>query len=77
MITAGNANNLVKEIKQQMSHVFEMKDLGDLHYCLGLEVWKESGQTFLTQGKYARTLWKDSEWNSEKQQQHHCSRTSN
>eukprot|EP00253_Pinus_taeda_P026461 PITA_26461 len=56
MIITGNANNLIKEIKQQMSQVFEMKDLGDLHYCLGLEVWKDSGQTFLTQGKYARTL---------------------
>eukprot|EP00253_Pinus_taeda_P020255 PITA_20255 len=52
----GNAYNLIKEIKQQMSQVFEMKDLGDLHCCLGLEVWKDSGQTFLTQGKYARTL---------------------
>lgn len=56
MIITGNANNLIKEIKQQMSQVFEMKDLGDLHYCLGLEVWKDFGQTFLTQGKYARTL---------------------
>eukprot|EP00253_Pinus_taeda_P027769 PITA_27769 len=56
MIITWNADNLIKEIKQQMSQVFEMKDLGDLHYCLGLEVWKDSGQTFLTQGKYARTL---------------------
>eukprot|EP00253_Pinus_taeda_P012381 PITA_12381 len=56
MIITGNANNLIKEIKQQMSQVFEMKDLGNLHYCLGLEVWKDSGQTFLTQGKYARSL---------------------
>jgi len=56
MIIIGNANNLIKEIKQQMSQVFEMKDLGYLHYCLGLEVWKDSGQTFLTQGKYARSL---------------------
>eukprot|EP00253_Pinus_taeda_P029516 PITA_29516 len=55
-IIYGNADNLIKEIKQQMSQVFEMKDLGDLHYCLGLEVWKDSGQTFLTQGKYERTL---------------------
>ena len=39
-----------------MSQVFEMKDLGNLHYCLGLEVWKDFGQTFLTQGKYARSL---------------------
>eukprot|EP00253_Pinus_taeda_P036566 PITA_36566 len=56
MIITGNADSLIKEIKQQMSQEFEMKDLGDLHYCLGLEVWKDSGQTFLTQGKYARNL---------------------
>eukprot|EP00253_Pinus_taeda_P034460 PITA_34460 len=56
MIITGNADNLIKEIKQEMSQVFEMKDLGDLHYCLGLEVWKDYGKTFLTQGKYARTL---------------------
>ena len=31
MIITGNANNLIKEIKQQMSQVFEMKDLGNLH----------------------------------------------
>eukprot|EP00253_Pinus_taeda_P031592 PITA_31592 len=56
MIITGNANNLIKEIKHQMSQVFEMKDLGNLHYCLGLEVWKDFVQNFLTQGKYARSL---------------------
>lgn len=56
MIITGNANNLIKEIKPQMSQVFEMKDLGNLHYCLGLEVWEDTGQPFLTQGKYARSL---------------------
>eukprot|EP00253_Pinus_taeda_P025068 PITA_25068 len=71
MIITGNENSLIKEIKQQMSQEFEMKYLGDLHYCLGLEVWKDSGQTFLTQGKYARNLlerfrmeqcYSDSDW---------------
>lgn len=38
LIIIGNANELIKEIKDNMSHVFEMKDLGELHYCLGLEV---------------------------------------
>ncbi len=33
-----------------------MKDLGELHYCLGLEVWRDSSQTFLSQGKYAKIL---------------------
>eukprot|EP00253_Pinus_taeda_P007016 PITA_07016 len=52
----GNANNLIKEIKQQMSQVFEMKYLRNLHYFLGLEVWEGTGQTFLTQSKYAISL---------------------
>eukprot|EP00253_Pinus_taeda_P023854 PITA_23854 len=56
MIITRNANNLIKEIKQQMSQLFDMKDLENLHYCLGLELWKDSGLTFLTQGKYARSL---------------------
>jgi hypothetical protein len=29
-----------------------MKDLGLMHYLLGLEVWKKPGEIFLGQGKY-------------------------
>jgi hypothetical protein len=29
-----------------------MKDLGLMHYFLGLEVWQRQGKTFLAQGKY-------------------------
>ena len=29
-----------------------MKDLGSLHYFLGLEVWQNPGEIFLSQGKY-------------------------
>jgi hypothetical protein len=29
-----------------------MKDLGLMHYFLGLEVWKRQGEIFLAQGKY-------------------------
>eukprot|EP00253_Pinus_taeda_P026206 PITA_26206 len=39
-----------------MAQAFGMKDLGSLHYCLGLEVFRDTGQTFLTQGKYAKNL---------------------
>jgi hypothetical protein len=41
-----------------MSQVFEMKDIGELHYCLSLEVWRNVGQTFVSQGKYAREVLK-------------------
>jgi hypothetical protein len=30
-----------------------MKDLGLMHYYLGLEVWKKHGEVFLGQGMYA------------------------
>ena len=40
LVITGNACKLIVEIKNQLSREFEMKDLGELHYCLGLEVWK-------------------------------------
>ena len=30
-----------------------MKDLGLLHYFLGLEIWQWEGEMFVSQGKYA------------------------
>ena len=56
LIMTGSADNIIEEIKQQLSQKFEMKDLGEMHYCLGLEVWRDSSQTFLSQGKYAKSL---------------------
>eukprot|EP00253_Pinus_taeda_P034649 PITA_34649 len=56
MIMTRSAHNLIEEIKQQLSHKFGMKDLGEMNYCLGLEVWRDSSQTFLSQGKYANSL---------------------
>jgi hypothetical protein len=41
-----------------LSQVFEMKDLGELHYCLGLEVWRNPGQNFVCQSKYVREVLK-------------------
>jgi hypothetical protein len=41
-----------------MSQVFEMKYLGELHYFLGLEVWRNVGQTLFFQSKYVREVLK-------------------
>ena len=49
LIITGNACKLITEIKNQLSQEFEMKDLGELHYCLRLEVWRESDKTMITQ----------------------------
>ena len=35
-----------------------MKDLGLMHYFLGMEVWKGDEEMFVTQGKYANKVLK-------------------
>jgi hypothetical protein len=45
--------DLIAQTKRELSKEFEMKDLGLMHYFLGLEVWQKPGEIFLTQSKYA------------------------
>ena len=45
LIITGNANKF-DEIKEQLSQAFEMKDLGELHYCLDLEIWRKCKPKF-------------------------------
>ena len=33
-----------------------MKDMGLLHYFLGLEIWQRDGEIFVSQGKYAKEI---------------------
>ena len=40
-------------MKRKLAAEFEMKDLGMMHYFLGIEVWKKVDEIFLGQGKYA------------------------
>ena len=44
---------LIEQCKRELGSEFEKKDLGLMHYFLGLEVWQRPGEIFLTQGKYA------------------------
>ena len=44
---------LILSCKEDLAREFEMKDLGLLHYFLGLEIWQHSGGLFVSQGKYA------------------------
>eukprot|EP00253_Pinus_taeda_P011456 PITA_11456 len=39
-------------LKKILATTFEMKDLGLMHYYLGLEVWQKPSEIYLGQGKY-------------------------
>lgn len=58
LIITRNSVKLINEIKMHMSQVFGMKYLSELHYSLGLEVWRDVGHTLVSQGKYVREVLK-------------------
>jgi hypothetical protein len=45
--------HLIAQTKRELSIKFEMKDLGLMHYFLGLEVLQKPGEIFLSQSRYA------------------------
>eukprot|EP00253_Pinus_taeda_P019764 PITA_19764 len=47
---------LILSCKEDLAREFEMKDLGLLHYLLGLEIWQRSDGLFVSQGKYVREI---------------------
>ena len=47
---------LILSCKADLAKEFEMKDLGLLHYFLGLETWQCNDGLFVSQGKYAREI---------------------
>jgi len=51
LVIAG-VERLIEHCKRDLAVEFEMKDIGLMHYFLGLEVWQEEGHFFLGQGKY-------------------------
>jgi hypothetical protein len=53
-ITRGE--DLIANCRRGLASKFEMKDIGLMHYFLGMEVWQENGHIFLGQGKYAADI---------------------
>jgi hypothetical protein len=49
----------IAECKQALTAKFEMKDLGLMHYFLGLEVWQRTDEIFLSRGKYTMDILKN------------------
>ncbi|GJW92197.1 retrovirus-related pol polyprotein from transposon TNT 1-94 [Tanacetum coccineum] len=56
ILLAGNNSTLISEIKDQLHHTFSIKDLGALHYYLGIEFLRNSNGIVVTQRKYALDL---------------------
>lgn len=57
LLLTGNGE-IIQECKKTLAAEFDMKDLGLMHYYLGLEVWQEPNEIFLGQGKYVIELLK-------------------
>ncbi|XP_050902156.1 uncharacterized mitochondrial protein AtMg00810-like [Lathyrus oleraceus] len=56
MVITGFDHASIQRLKQQLQASFHMKDLGNLHYFLDLEVHSTSKDIFLHQHKYATDL---------------------
>ena len=54
LILLSKSSEQMQQLKEDLSHRFKMKDLGKLHYCLGISVTlDESSQTIrLNQSRY-------------------------
>ena len=57
LFLTGN-EKLIVWCKKKLASEFEMKDLGLMHYFLGLEVWQRQKDIFLGQGKYTIDILK-------------------
>eukprot|EP00253_Pinus_taeda_P031742 PITA_31742 len=51
-------DQLIMSCKEDLAREFEMKDMGLMHYFLGMEVWQKDGELFVSQGKYANEILK-------------------
>ncbi|GKE45284.1 retrovirus-related pol polyprotein from transposon TNT 1-94 [Tanacetum coccineum] len=52
----GNYKEVIHKIKQQLNDKFNIKDLGPLHYYLGIEFFRNTTGLAMSQRKYATEL---------------------
>ncbi|RVW82656.1 Retrovirus-related Pol polyprotein from transposon RE1 [Vitis vinifera] len=57
LVTGSNAG-FVNKFKAEMEQVFEMTDLGEMSYFLGMEVHQKQNEIFIYQQKYAKEILK-------------------
>jgi histone deacetylase 1/2 len=56
IIVTGNSMDAILALLRNLKQDFALKDLGDLHYFLGIEVRKDTKGIVLSQEKYARDI---------------------
>jgi hypothetical protein len=56
IIVTSSSNGAISALLRQLNEHFAIKDLGDLHYFLGIEVKRSPKGLLLTQEKYASDL---------------------
>ena len=59
IIIASSSTQAIESLKQQLQAFFKLKDLGSLHYFLGLEITRSNSGIFLSQRKYTLSLLED------------------
>jgi histone deacetylase 1/2 len=60
IIVVSSSQEATDALLRDLQHDFALKDLGDLHYCLGIEVKRRQGGLVLTQEWYAADILKRS-----------------
>ena len=56
LLLTGNNESYIESIKKDLKKIFEMTDMGHLHYYLGIEVTQHPKCIFLSQKKYVGEL---------------------
>lgn len=57
MVITGNNSKLLDTLLRELNKRFRIKDMGKLHYFLGIEAQLHSEGLFLSQQKYAKDLF--------------------
>jgi hypothetical protein len=58
LILTGSSTEMIEEFKKDMVKKYEMSDMGLLHYFLGIEVFQDKEEVFISQKMYAEKILK-------------------
>ena len=56
LITTGNNDDHIAQVKKELHAGFKMTDLGLIHYYLGVEVFQRPHHIFISQSKYVAEI---------------------